>query len=265
MDAQPSGTLHATNPDTPEVPTPCSRARGEAETSAKSQTASVRPASSPDLPCEALARTPLFLGISAQEVSSMLTCLDARRRVLAAGEYALREGDDARSIGLVIAGSVVVERTDAWGARSILGRAAFGETFGEAYACVPGATMGVDVRAAEDSTILLLDVGRALTSCPSACPFHARLIRNLLGTIAAKNLQLSNKIRDITPRTIRARVLSFLSTQAQGAGARTFGVPFNRQQLADYLCVDRSALSHELAKMRAEGLIDFDRATFELR
>ena len=216
------------------------------------------------IPFEALAGTPLFRGIDAQEVSAMLTCLDARHRTLATGEYASREGDPAHAIGLVVAGSVVIERTDLWGTRSILGRAAFGETFGEAYACVPGSTMGVDVRAAEPSRILALDVERVLTTCPSACLFHARLVRNLLGAIASKNLQLNDKIRAISPRTIRSRVLSYLESRAHQTSSRRFAVPFNRQQLADYLCVDRSALSHELAKMRAEGLLDYDRATFEL-
>ena len=217
------------------------------------------------IPCEALAGTPLFRGIDAQEVSAMLACLGARHRALDTGEYASREGDPARSIGLVIAGSVIMERTDLWGARSILGRAAFGETFGEAYACVPGSAMGVDVRALEPTAILALDVERVLKTCPSACLFHARLVRNLLGTIASKNLQLNDKIQAITPRTIRARVLSYLEIRARQANSRRFTIPFNRQQLADYLCVDRSALSHELAKMRAEGLLDYDRSAFELR
>lgn len=217
------------------------------------------------IPCEALAGTPLFRGIDAQEVAAMLACLGARHRTLDAGEYAAREGDPARSVGLVVAGSVVMERTDLWGARSILGRAAFGETFGEAYVCVPGSTLGVDVRALEPTAILALDVERVLKTCPSACLFHARLVRNLLGAIASKNLQLSEKIQAITPRTIRARVLSYLEARARQAGSRRFAVPFNRQQLADYLCVDRSALSHELAKMRADGLLDYDRTTFELR
>ena len=222
-------------------------------------------ASAPNVPpTSSLAGTPLFVGVSPHEVDAMLSCLDARRRTFDEGAFVMREGDASRAIGVVLAGAVRMERTDAWGGRSILGRAAFGETFAEAYACAPGSRMGVDVVAASPSVVLLLDVERVLTTCPSACAFHARLLRNLLGAIAAKNLQLSRKISDITPRTIRQRLLSYLSAQARAAGSRHFSVPFNRQQLADYLCVDRSALSHELAKMREEGIVDFDRGDFRL-
>ena len=215
-------------------------------------------------PTTALAGTQLFVGVDAHEVDAMLACLGARRRAFDAGEFVMREGDPVHAIGLVLAGIVRMERTDVWGGRSILGQASFGETFAEAYACAPGSVMGVDVVTAAPSVLLFLDVERVLTTCPSACTFHTRMLRNLLGAIAVKNLQLSRKISDITPRTIRQRLLSYLSAQARAAGSRHFSVPFNRQQLADYLCVDRSALSHELAKMRAEGVIDFDRGSFFL-
>lgn len=214
--------------------------------------------------CTQLAGTSLFAGMSVSEVETMLSCLGARHARYGRGEFLMREGDRARSVGIVTEGSVTMERTDAWGSTSILGRAAFGETFGEAYACAGNALMGVDVRAAQDCAVLLIDIDRVLRTCPSACTFHARLISNLLGTVARRNLALNEKIAAITPRTIRARILSYLSGQARTAGCRRFTVPFSRQQLADYLCVDRSALSHELSKMRAEGLVDFDRNDFLL-
>ena len=215
-------------------------------------------------PLEELAGTTLFRGVSAEEVGAMLACLGARRVRYAPGEFVMREGTPARQLGVVLEGAVTVERTDAWGVTSILGRAEAGETFAEAYACAGEAPLGVDVRAATESAVLLLDVGRVLRTCPSACAFHARLVQNLLGAVARRNLSLSEKIDAITPRTIRARVLSYLSALARRAGSRHVRTPYSRQQLADYLCVDRSALSHELSKMRAEGLVDFDRASFTL-
>lgn len=216
------------------------------------------------LPLEELAGNALFRGVTAEEVGEMLSCLDARRVRYAQGEFVMREGEPARQLGVVLEGAVTMERTDAWGSTSILGRAAFGETFAEAFACAGEAPLGVDVRAATDCAVLLLDVARVLKTCPSACAFHARLVRNLLGAVARRNLALSEKIDAITPRTIRARILRYLSAQARRTGSRHVTVPFSRQQLADYLCVDRSALSHELSKMRGEGLVDFHRNDFTL-
>lgn len=217
------------------------------------------------LPYASLAGTPLFRDVKPDEAQAMLVCLDARRRTYQQGEFVLREGDRVRAVGVVLSGSVTIERTDVWGSRSIMGRSAFGETFAEAYACTPAAICGVDVVAAQPGTeVLFVNVDRALNMCQSSCSFHAALVRNLLGAIASKNLQLNRKIIDITPRTIRARALSYLSGQARQAGSRRFTIPFNRQQLADYLCVDRSALCHELARMREEGVIDYDRNDFEL-
>ncbi len=235
---------------------------GSAHTHAAGQIAGKPGASSPDY--SVLAGTPLFRGILAEDISTMLACLDARRRTFDQGEFVLREGDQVRAIGLVLEGSVRIERTDAWGTRSIMARASFGETFAEAYACIPGATLGVDVVAAEPCCVLFMDTRRVLRTCPSSCSFHSRLIENLLGALASKNLKLSRKIVDITPRTIRERVLSYLSAQSRQAGSRSFTIPFDRQQLADYLCVERSALCHELAKMRREGIIDYHKASFRL-
>ncbi len=213
---------------------------------------------------DVLAASPLFAGVRNEDVEAMLSCLDARRRSFGRGELLARTGDKALRMGLVLAGSVAMEQIDAWGDRSILGRAVPGETFGEAYACSPGATMGVDVRAETDCTVLFLDIERVARTCTSACAFHTRLIRNLLGIMAARTVRLTQKIADIAPRTIRARLMSYLSARAAETGSRRFTVPFDRQQLADYLCVDRSALSHELSKMRAEGIVAVRRNEFEL-
>ena len=220
---------------------------------------------SPAIDCAMLARTPLFAGVAADEVSSMLACLEARHLTFRKGEAVLRTGDRVRAMGVVLSGSVIVERVDVWGTRSILSRAGAGETFAEAFACSPAGTADADVVAASDCELLLLDIDRVMRTCTSACAFHARLVRNLLSVMAERNLRLARKIADISPRTIRNRVMSYLAGEAASRGTTTrLLIPYTRQQLADYLGVDRSALSHELSKMRDEGLIGFDGNRFWL-
>ena len=113
-------------------------------------------------------------------------------------------------------------------------------------------------------TALFLDVSRVLTVCPAACPHHNRVIRNLLGELAGKTLRVNEKLTHMSQRTTRARLLSYLSAEARRQGARCFDIPFSRQQLADYLVVERSGLSRELCRLRDEGLLSFRRNHFEL-
>lgn len=166
-------------------------------------------------------------------------------------------------MGLVLAGSVHVVREDFWGRRDIIAELSPGETFAESFACT-GAPLNVDVLANGDCAALYIDMSRALSSCSSACEFHARLIRNLIGAFAASNLRLNEKIAHVTRRSTREKLLSYLSAQARRAGSACFESPLNRQQLADYLAVDRSAMSAELGRMRDEGLIRFKRSRFTL-
>ena len=218
---------------------------------------------SPD-EAEALVACPLFSGTRAPEAVAMLSCLGARRREYDTGERVMRQGDPARLMGLVLRGELSVERVDVWGTRSILTHARAGDTFADAYACAPIAALPVDVVASKPSVVLTFEVDRVLTTCSNACAFHSRVIRNLLNAIAIGNLRLSTKINVITPRTIRSRLSNYLAEEAARAGRPSFEIGMGRQELADYLCCDRSALCHELSKMRDEGLIDFDRNTFKL-
>jgi CRP-like cAMP-binding protein len=207
----------------------------------------------------------LFTGVERDEAIAMLGCLRALRKEFDAGEMVLRTGDRGGTMGLVLSGQVTIEKVDAWGSRSIIAAARAGDTFAEAFACSGAAQLPVSVVASQPSVVLLLDVDHVLSLCSSACVFHAKLVRNLLRSVARQSLELSHKVDAITPRTIRKRILAYLDAQAQASGSRRFTVPLNRQQMADYLCVDRSALCHELAKMRAEGIIDFDHNNFMLQ
>lgn len=207
-------------------------------------------------------KSPLFAGMTETEISSILVCLSASERNFKKGEYVFREGEILSSLGLVLNGSVHILKDDFWGVRTIIGEASGGELFGEAYACTFREPLEVDVTAVEDCTILFLDVARILTVCGTVCEFHTRMIRNLLSVLAQKNLMLTRKIDHMAKRTTREKLLSYLSAESKKAEGLVFEIPFNRQQLADYLCVDRSAMSGELGKLRDEGLIDFEKSKF---
>ena len=211
-----------------------------------------------------LSRTPLFRGISAGEAASLLECLRAETRRYGKGETIYHAGDTVHALGVVRSGSVLVAREDFWGNVAVLDRVEPGQIFAETYACTPGEPLMVRVSAASETEVLFLRTDRILDVCPSACACHGTLVRNLLALSAQKNLTLSRKIFHTAPKTIRGRLLSYLSEQAVRAGSRTFSIPFDRQQLADYLGVERSALSHELGKMRREGLLQVRKNVFTL-
>lgn len=211
-----------------------------------------------------LRTTTLMQGLTDREIEDILRCLSAVERPFVKGETLFRAGEPLRVMGLVLEGLVCLEKVDFWGNRSLLAQAGPGEIFGEVYACEPGRPLHIDVAAGEAGKVLLLDVERVLTTCTNACPFHARLIRNLLGVVARRAYSLSRKLEHISGRTTRAKLLSYLSEQAERTGSSRFSIPFSRQELADYLAVDRSAMSAELGKLRREGILSFEKNRFEL-
>ena len=207
----------------------------------------------------------LFSGTSEEELTAMLSCLKAEKKDFPKEAFVLRAGDAADSIGLVLSGNILVIQEDIWGNRNILSKAGAGQTFAAAYACAPGSVLNVSVMTETPVTAMFLNVRRILTVCPSACSHHSRIIRNLLGEMAEKNLRLSEKLTHMGQRSTRAKLMSYLSSEAQRLGKYEFDIPFSRQQLADYLAVERSGLSLELGKMRSEGLLDFHKSHFVLK
>ena len=213
----------------------------------------------------ALLASPLFRGATSEEIAAMLPCLGASPRRFARGERILRAGEPTRYMGLVLTGSVLVEQEDVWGNRNILSKAGPGQTFAAAYACAPGSVLKVSVAAETPATVLFLNVKRVLTMCPSACARHSRIIRNLLAELAEKNLRFGEKLTHMGQRTTRAKIMSYLSAEAQRLGTCEFDIPFSRQQLADYLGVERSGLSLELGRMKKDGVLEYRRSHFLLR
>ena len=165
------------------------------------------------------------------------------------------EGDPAGFVGLVLEGAVQIVRDDYYGSRSILGHAGPGDLFAEAYACADVSVMPVSGYALRESRVMLLECQKMMTVCSGACGFHNRLVKNLLQVMAGKNLSLSRKIQFMSRKTTRQKLLAYLLEEAKQAGSPEFTIPFDRQALADYLGVERSAMSAELGKLRKEGVL----------
>lgn len=207
----------------------------------------------------------LLSGISEEELISMLACLDVKTKSYPKDAFLFHAGDTAESIGLVLSGTILIIQEDVWGNRNIVSKAAPGQTFAAAYACAPGSVMDVSVSAETPVTVMFLNVNRVMHTCPSACARHSRIILNLLGELAEKNLRFAEKLTHIGQRTTRAKLMSYFSAEAQRLGRCEFDIPFSRQQLADYLAVERSGLSLELGKMQREGLLEFHKNHFILK
>ena len=211
-----------------------------------------------------LKRTKLFSGVGDEDISAMLSCLGARLNRYKKGEYVLRQGEHLSDILVLAKGSLHIQRDDYWGNRSILGNISEGEIFGEAYIAPESGPLLNDVIAIEDSSVFFFDVKRVITTCSSACRFHTIVVQNLFFAVSDRNRGLVQKLDYMSRRTTREKLISYLSEEAKKQNSAEFTIPFNRQQLADYLAVDRSAMSNELGKMRDEGLLEFQKNRFRL-
>ena len=211
-----------------------------------------------------LQKSPLFAAMTTEQIASVLHCVGAFVREFGAGEYILRAGNTTRVMGLLLTGAALAVQEDVWGERNIMGKLSPPDTFAEPFAATPGAVLNVSIVSNVRSSVLFLDISRLLTVCSETCPQHARLIRNLVCVLAQKNLQLNEKITHMSKRRTREKLLSYLSSQALRSGSVEFDIPFDRQQLADFLCIERSAMSAELSKLQKEGLLETDRSHFRL-
>lgn len=214
---------------------------------------------------ELISRTALFRGCSPVETEKLLSGIQFFVKTYKKGAPVYHAGTPVSDIGIVLHGIVQIENNDLWGNKNIISLVQAGEVFAEAYACVPGEPMMVDVIALEDCEILFLNVPGLFQLASSGKGEYSVLIRNLTMISARKNLLLSRRILHTSSKKIRDRLLSYLSYQAELQGSRYIDIPLNRQQLADYLSLDRSALSKELGKMRQDGLLDYHKNSFILK
>lgn len=213
---------------------------------------------------EFLSSTKLFCGMPPEKIKNALSCLNASEKEFKKGGIIYRAGDTVTEIGLVEEGSVNITVNFYCGTSNIFGHIAKGEIFAETYAAIPNKKLICDVVAAENSKILFIDINKLINGTCSSCGCHGIIIHNLLQISAEKNLKLSSRMLHTAPKTVRGRLLSYLTWQAAKNESREFHIPFTRQQLADYLGVDRSVLSTELSKMQRDGLINYRKNDIKL-
>ena len=206
----------------------------------------------------------LFAGIAREELSSMLGCLGARIAAFSKNDPVFLEGDAAGFLGFVLEGSVQIVQEDFYGNRSILTHAEQGDLFAETFACANMETMPVSAYAVKNSKVVFFSCQKMLTVCSSACSFHNRLVKNLLTVVAQRNLNLSSKITVMSQKTTKEKLMAYLLDQAKKTGSLEFTIPFDRQALADYLGVERSAMSTELTKLRKSGILDCKGSHFHI-
>ena len=211
-----------------------------------------------------LRECPLFDQIGDENLDGMLGCLGAKKCSYKKGDTVLAEGDKAKYLGIVLKGSVQLVRVDYYGNRSILTSIEPPQLFGEAFAFAGLDSVPVDVIATEDTDILLTDAMHIARPCENACAFHRQMTLNLLQIVARKNLVLHRKIEITSKRSTREKLMTYLLLQAKKAGSSTFTIPYDRQELADYLGVERSGLSTEIGKLRNEKVLECRRSTFTL-
>ena len=209
-----------------------------------------------------LKSNPLWGDIGFEEFSSMVACMEARQRIFLKGDIIVMAGNPINQIGLIISGSVKVIREDYDGNILLMSELGASDLFGEVFACAGLDQSPVTIQASEKVEILFINFRKVLTTCSSACSFHTKLIENMLQLIALKTLVLNQQIDILSKRTTRDKLIAFFEMHRNGA--RRFTIPFNREEMANYLCVDRSAMSHELGKMRNDGLIKFKKNFFEI-
>jgi len=206
----------------------------------------------------------LFTGIDSQELNAIIACLSPQVVSVKQDATILFEGDRAHLVGIVLSGGAQIISEDFYGNRNIVTHIGPGELFGETFACAGVSALPVSVIATCESKIMLLECHRILKSCANACGFHSRLIYNMLKVVATKNLVFHQKIEITSKRTTREKIMAYLMAQAKLHGSDSFTIPFDRQQLADYLSVERSAMSAQISQLQKDGIIECKKNYFKL-
>jgi len=206
----------------------------------------------------------LFGNIAEESLSKLFSCISARKKNFERDTFVFHTGEEINFVYYILSGSMHIIYEDFWGNRSIIETMQKDTLFGEAYVFSSMENYLVSVIAAENSTVLEIDPAKLFETCPNGCQCHMQLIRNVLHIVSEKIVRLTEKLGHVVRRTTREKLLSYLSAQAYRVKSNSFYIPYSRQQLADYLCVDRSALSHELSRMEKQGILRYHKNYFEL-
>ena len=211
-----------------------------------------------------LKKTELFQNMTDDEISSMLKCLNSKTKIYQRDEFIFLAGESKPAVGIIIYGKAQVIKENMQGDRLILRKLGVGDMFGETYAGMDIDTVPVSVSALEETQVVLFELKYILNTCKSACAFHQMLILNLMKNIAKKSAMLNEQMSFLSHKTIRGRLEAYLFEQADKSNSASFSIPYNRRELAEYLCMDRSAMQRELGKMKTEGALSFNKNTFRI-
>ncbi|MCH4178303.1 MAG: Crp/Fnr family transcriptional regulator [Megasphaera sp.] len=210
-------------------------------------------------------KTPLFQGMEERAIMTLLHEFGVHKQVYEKGDFIFFAGDDVHHIGIVLSGKLHIIQEDYWGNRNIIAPVGAGNMFGEAFACLPGVAATVSVAVMDKAAVLFIDMSHIMKHHADLTAAQETLTMNLLRIMAQKNFILTKKIRYISQRSTRQKLMIFLSDEARRYGSSEFTISFNRQQLADYLSIDRSAMSAELSKMKREGMLEYHKEHFVLK
>lgn len=213
---------------------------------------------------EQLRETDLFKGIQENEMDLIFKCMSGYQKSYKKGEYIFLEQEEIRNVGVIFSGAVHMIKEDIWGNTTILTRIEKGQLIGETFACGSDIVSNVTFRAAANTEIVFLPFERIMRTCNMACGFHHRMVENMVTVIADKNRALMEELQIISKKTLREKILAYLSMESQRQNKRYLEIPLGRIELAEYLCTDRSSLTRELNKMRDDGIIDFEKNIFRL-
>ncbi|NLZ71421.1 MAG: Crp/Fnr family transcriptional regulator [Clostridiaceae bacterium] len=211
-----------------------------------------------------LKQSRLFKGIEEREMKHLLLCLQARKKHFEENECILHYGTKNKQVGILLSGSANITRYDYWGKRHIVTALLPSDLFGESIAALPDTTLTVEIEATSNTNVIFLNIENIIQTCAASCTYHTQLIQNYVMILASKNLYLVEKMRHITQPTLKNKILSYLSSEAMRLHSSHFDIPFDRQELADYLNADRSAVSNELSKMKKQGILDYHKNHFQL-
>lgn len=212
-----------------------------------------------------LMNSSLFQGVSEQDLEAMLSCLGANERKYKKNDIILLAGTRVTSVGIVAEGNAQITREDAEGNRAILSELVRADLFAEAYVAAGSEEVPVTVIATSDCRIIWIPFHKIVGACSTACGFHKILIENMMRVIAVKNIMMNEKMRVLACKTTKEKLMTYLSDYSERTGKNKFKIPFSRNELADYLSVDRSAMSRELSRLRDEGYLEYHKNEFVLK
>ena len=216
------------------------------------------------LDIEQLTLLPIFKGIREEYLPAMLTCLGSFQKKYQKDEVIFLESNEVRNVGIILSGTVHMVKDDSEGYQTLLVVMKENELFGESFSCGSHLDAQVSFLTAAPCEVLFLPFHKVIHSCKMSCTFHHRLIENMVQLIEDKNVQLMHKIEVISKKTLREKILAYLRQQAMEQSSKQFTIPLERLELAEYLCADRSAVTRELSYMQRDGLIIYDKNTFQL-